>query len=41
VGSKVACEAAEELLLQAVAMIERTAGKQRARETLHDVSKAL
>jgi hypothetical protein len=40
-GGKFACETAEELLLQAVVMIERTAGKQRVRETLRSVSKEL
>jgi hypothetical protein len=40
-GGKFACETAEELLLHAIAMIERTAGKQRARETLREISKAL
>ena len=40
-GGKFACETAEELLLHAIVMIERTAGKKRARETLREISKAL
>jgi hypothetical protein len=40
-GGKFACETAEELLLHAIVMIERTAGKARARATLREVSKEL
>ena len=40
-GGKVAHDIAEELLLISIAMIERTAGKGRARETLRNIGKAL
>ena len=40
-GGRVACEAAEELLLLAVVTIEKTAGKERVRATLRSVSKEM
>jgi hypothetical protein len=40
-GGKFACETAEELLLHAVVMIEKTAGREHARATLRGIDKAL
>jgi hypothetical protein len=40
-GGKVAHDIAEELLFISIAMIEKTAGKERARETLRNIGKAL
>jgi hypothetical protein len=40
-GGKFACKTAEELLLHAIVMIERTAGRAHARATLRGIDRAL